>query len=71
MPKREIVIFNKDNKVIFVNNVVNYEIYTKANALVINTEKKEHKFSIDNINQVIINVLLDKSVINSDFILLP
>lgn len=71
MEKREIVIFNKDNKVIFVSNVVNYYIFTKANTLVINTETKEHKFDIDSITQVIINVLLDKAVINSDFILLP
>lgn len=71
MEQREIVIFNKDNKVIFVNNVKNYYVFTKANALVINTETNEHKFDINNITQVIVNVLQDKAVINSDFILLP
>ncbi|MBQ2350436.1 MAG: hypothetical protein II393_04155 [Cytophagales bacterium] len=71
MEKREIVIFNKDNKVIFVNNVLNYYVFAKANSLVINTETNEHKFDINNITQVIVNVLQDKAVINSDFILLP
>jgi hypothetical protein len=71
MPKREIVIFKKDNKVIYVDNVVNYIIYSKIDTLVVNTENREYKFNINEIMQVDINSILDKVVLNSDFILLP
>jgi hypothetical protein len=71
MSKRELVIFNKDNKVIFVDDVVNYVVYSKIDTLVVNTKIGEHKFKISEMNQVIVNLLLDKVVINSDFILLP
>lgn len=71
MAKREIVIFKKDNKVIYVDNVVNYIIYSKIDTLVVNTENSEYKFDINEIIQVDINTVLDKVVINSDFILLP
>lgn len=71
MPKKEIVIFKKDNKVIYVDNVVNYVIYSKIDTLVVNTENREYKFDINEIIQVDINSILDKVVLNSDFILLP
>lgn len=71
MSKRELVIFNKDNKVIFVDDVVNYVVYSKIDTLVVNTKIGEHKFKISEMNQVIVNLLLDKVVVNSDFILLP
>lgn len=71
MAKREIVIFKKDNKVIYVDNVVNYIIYSKIDTLVVNTENSEYKFDINEIIQVDINTVLDKVVVNSDFILLP
>lgn len=71
MAKREIVIFKKDNKVIYVDNVVNYVIYSKIDTLVVNTENSEYKFDINEIIQVDINTILDKVVVNSDFILLP
>lgn len=71
MAKRELVIFKKDNKVIFVDDVVNYVIYTKADTLVVNTKNQENKFKLSQISQLNINVILDKIVINSDFILLP
>ena len=71
MEKREIVIFKKDNKVIYVSNVVNYTMYTKADTLVIDTENRQYKFDMNELNQIIINLINDKVIINSDFILLP
>lgn len=71
MSKREVVIFNKDNKVIFVDDVVNYVVYSKIDTLVVYTKIGEHKFKMSEMSQVIVNLLLDKVVVNSDFILLP
>ena len=71
MTKREVVIFKKDNKVVFVDDVYNYEFYSQADTLVVNTKDTHYDFKIKEVGQIIINVILDKVVINSDYILLP
>lgn len=70
MIKKNIMIFLKNNDIVDLTDIINYNMYFKANEMTItNKDYKINTYKISEISQVIISIVIDKVVIKNDTII--
>lgn len=70
MIKKNIMIFLKNNDIVDLTDIINYNMYFKANEMTItNKDYKINTYKISEISQVIVSIVIDKVVIKNDMII--
>lgn len=70
MIKKNIMIFLKNNDIVDLTDIINYNMYFKANELTItNKNYTINTYKISEISQVIVSIVIDKVVIKNDMII--